>query len=105
MTEFSKKTGDYGALSAVDIRVLALALCMERETHDGDISHLKAEPTVRPTVKQHEVLDTGTNKLPGFYNPGSGSEDEDEEGSPDNKVGQRRIFCFLEHFLIPMVAC
>ena len=85
VTEFSKKTGDYGALSAVDLRVLALALSMEREAHGGDISHLRTEPTVRPTVKQHEVADTGSNKLPGFYNPGSESEGEEE--SANDKVG------------------
>ena len=42
VTEFSKKTGDYRNLSAVDIRVLALTLQLEKEF--GDASRIKVEP-------------------------------------------------------------
>jgi len=90
VSEFSKKTGDFGSLSAVDLRVLGLALGMEREAHGGDISHLRTEPTVRPTVKQHEAaVDAGgnSNNLPGFYNPGSEDEEESaNEEEPDEEI-------------------
>lgn len=42
MTEFSKKTGDYPSLSAVDIQVLALTYQLEAEL--VGVSHLKQEP-------------------------------------------------------------
>lgn len=42
VTEFSKKTGDYGSLSAVDIRVMALAYQLEKEFVGTD--HIKTEP-------------------------------------------------------------
>lgn len=45
MTEFSKKTGDYGSLSAVDIRVMALAYHLEKE-HVGT-DHIKTEPETK----------------------------------------------------------
>ena len=108
MSEFSKKTGDFGSLSAVDLRVLGLALGMEREAHGGDISHLRTEPTVRPTVKQHEAaVDAGgnSNNLPGFYNPGS----EDEEESANEEVGYRRIYWVLimmeTYYILAIVLC
>ena len=40
---FSRKTGDYASLSAVDIRVIALAHTLEREIK-GTVDHLRAEP-------------------------------------------------------------
>ena len=42
MTEFSKKTGDYKALSAVDLRVLALTHQLEKEFCNAD--HINLEP-------------------------------------------------------------
>ena len=93
MTEFSKKTGDYASLSAVDLRVLGLTLSMEREAHGGSISHLRTEPTVRPTVKQHGAVEL-SNKLPGFYNPGS---DDDDDEAEEEKVGQDDSSAAVRH--------
>ena len=42
VTEFSKKTGDYRSLSAVDIRLMALAYQLEKE-HVGT-DHIKTAP-------------------------------------------------------------
>ena len=42
VTEFSKKTGDYKSLSAVDIRVLALSYQLEKEF--GSPKNIKLEP-------------------------------------------------------------
>ena len=42
MTDFSKKTGDYSSLSAVDLRVLALVYQLEKQ-HVGT-EHIRTEP-------------------------------------------------------------
>ena len=42
MTEFSKKTGDYRNLSAVDIRLIALTYQLEKEHCGAD--HIKTVP-------------------------------------------------------------
>lgn len=42
VTEFAKKTGDYRSLSAVDLRVMALAFQLEKEFVGTD--HIKTEP-------------------------------------------------------------
>lgn len=44
-TEFSKKTGDFKSLSAVDLRVIALTYQLEREF--CDVTHVKSEPSKR----------------------------------------------------------
>lgn len=41
--DFSRKTGDFASLSAVDIRVLALTWTVENEVKGG-VSHLRTEP-------------------------------------------------------------
>eukprot|EP01134_Creolimax_fragrantissima_P004982 CFRG4982T1 len=43
VAEFSKKTGDYTALSVVDMRILALTWMMEKETKGG-VAHIRTEP-------------------------------------------------------------
>ena len=69
----------------MDLRVLALALTMERRQNGGDISHLRSDPVMRATkVTQHEAeKDSSSNKLPGFYNPGDTEEDDEETESGD----------------------
>jgi RNA-binding protein NOB1 len=42
VTEFSKKTGDYRSLSAVDIKVMALAYQLEKQF--VGTQHIKTEP-------------------------------------------------------------
>lgn len=63
MTEFSKLTGDYPSLSAVDIKVLALTYMLEKE-HVGT-DHLSEKP------KSIEVQRTGAPRdllsSPGFF--------------------------------------
>ncbi|XP_041506218.1 RNA-binding protein NOB1 [Microtus oregoni] len=56
VTEFSKKTGDYPSLSAVDIQVLALTYQLEAEF--VGVSHLKQEPekvTVSSSIQHPET--------------------------------------------------
>lgn len=64
VTEFSKKTGDYRNLSAVDIRVLALTLQLEKEF--GDASRIKVEPDKKTEVVTHKKL-AADSKMAGFY--------------------------------------
>ena len=65
VTAFSKKTGDYRSLSAVDIRVMALAYQLEKQFVGTE--HIKSEPdkkvewnaTKRPLEKATDIA--------GFY--------------------------------------
>ncbi|ORY00281.1 hypothetical protein K493DRAFT_256577 [Basidiobolus meristosporus CBS 931.73] len=50
---FARKTGDYATLSAVDLKVLALAYMFEKE--QVGIEHLKTEPTKAHTQKGKPV--------------------------------------------------
>lgn len=50
MVEFSKKTGDFVSLSAVDLRVLALAYQLEKENVGAE--HIRHEPVRKVRVLQ-----------------------------------------------------
>lgn len=79
VTDFSKKTGDYASLSAVDLKVLALTYRFERELVGLD--HIKSEPTTKPTVQFYHPKTNNLKtdaKLIGFYRPESESESENE---------------------------
>ena len=41
---FAKKTGDFASLSKTDLKVIALAVCMERQSK-GNVDHLKTAPS------------------------------------------------------------
>ena len=91
VTDFSKQTGDYSSLSATDLRVMALAVAMEREAK-GSTDHLRKEATMKPTVHFHgrngnnNSNEKKGNNLPaGFYRP---ENDEDEENEEKEEVGQ-----------------
>jgi len=43
VSQFAKKTGDYGSLSAIDIKILALTYTLEQEAH-GNVDHLRIDP-------------------------------------------------------------
>ncbi|XP_077144644.1 RNA-binding protein NOB1 isoform X2 [Ranitomeya variabilis] len=60
VTDFSKKTGDYGSLSATDIKVLALAYQLEVE-HVG-AEHINKEPT-RKSAGNKDSLKTQMTKV------------------------------------------
>ncbi|XP_077983472.1 RNA-binding protein NOB1-like [Glandiceps talaboti] len=65
--EFAKKTGDYPSLSAVDIRLMALAYQLTKE-HIG-IDHLKSEPDKQTTwSSSSRPLEKPTN-IAGWYLP------------------------------------
>ena len=44
VTEFATKTGDFASLSITDLRVLALALDVDKGFHNGAMDHLRREP-------------------------------------------------------------
>jgi len=65
VTDFSKKTGDYRSLSAVDIKLMALVYQLEKELKGTD--HIKTEPQTKTswnTTKKHLEKPT---EIAGFY--------------------------------------
>ncbi|XP_077293611.1 RNA-binding protein NOB1 [Arctopsyche grandis] len=86
VTEFSKKTGDYPSLSAVDIKVIALTYQLEKEK--VGTSHLNTIPTVQKDVNTYNSKPNETKQGIGFFLP----VDEDtktvnaKESSVENKV-------------------
>ncbi|KAI8919841.1 Nin one binding Zn-ribbon like-domain-containing protein [Powellomyces hirtus] len=70
---FSKKTGDFGALSAVDLKVLALTYMLEKEARG--VEHLRTEP-VRKGVREQKMK---VEKESGKQQEGQGGEEDDEE--------------------------
>lgn len=48
VSEFAKKTGDFGSLSAVDLKVIALTYELEKENVGTD--HLRKEPVMAKTI-------------------------------------------------------
>ncbi|CAI9545693.1 unnamed protein product [Staurois parvus] len=67
VTEFSKKTGDYGSLSAIDIKVLALAYQLEAE-HVGE-DHIRTEPTSKVSVSSTARHPEAPVNVAGFHFP------------------------------------
>ena len=67
MTEFSKKTGDFAVLSAVDIQVIALTYQLAVEAGLG--SELKQEPKIIKTIQIGSDVgksSASAANLPGF---------------------------------------
>jgi len=70
VTEFSKKTGDYGSLSMTDLNVLAVTYDLEVE--QAGSQHLNSEPVTKRTVefyKPTKGIPVGDKKIAGFYEP------------------------------------
>ena len=78
--------------------MLAAAFALEKEANGGSVEHLRREPlTPRPQVnfynvpgapKAEEGKDQGAraDKLPGFYMPQGGEDEEDGESEDDDEV-------------------
>lgn len=58
---FAKKTGDYFSLSKTDLKVMALAVCMERQ-RNGNIDHLKTAPSSTQIVSNVPAKQPGSKK-------------------------------------------
>ena len=100
VTEFSRKTGDYGSLSLTDLKVLALTYMLEAK-HVGT-DHLSENPTIRSTVeitKPHKISTTqevdadgkkkedasaAASHMVGFVVPKHDEEDEEMDDSNVN---------------------
>lgn len=108
VTEFSRKTGDYGSLSLTDLKVLALTYMLEAQ-HVGT-DHLSENPTIRATVefsKPHkkaskEVDADGqktepTVQLVGFVHPKDDDENEDIEDEEDTNSQVRHVNLVLSN--------
>lgn len=66
VTDFSKKTGDYPSLSAVDIKVIALTYQLEKEK--CGLKQLRTEPTLpRPTTES--IVKEIDPDITGFFIP------------------------------------
>ncbi|XP_018416457.1 PREDICTED: RNA-binding protein NOB1 isoform X2 [Nanorana parkeri] len=81
VTEFSKKTGDYGSLSATDIKVLALAYQLEAE-HVGK-DHIRTEPASKVSVSTTVRHPEAPVNVAGFHFPS-------KDGSPKATVVEER---------------
>ncbi len=51
MTNFTKKTGDYGSLSAVDLKVMALAYQLTCEKEPMKAAELREQPRSDVSMK------------------------------------------------------
>lgn len=76
VTEFSKKTGDYPSLSAVDIQVIALTYQLEKQNVGTD--HLNKDPVRGKVTAQPAEI---SRNFVGFYYP----DDDDEEELKDEE--------------------
>lgn len=81
VSDFAKKTGDFGTLSLTDLTVLALTYQLEKEIVGVD--HLRSEPLVAQTVysaqKPAEMKDQFS--IAGFYNPRKSNNNSTAEGA------------------------
>ena len=95
VTDYSRKTGDFGSLSATDIKVLALTYMLEA-AHVGT-DHLKENPTIKRTVDFYqpslEVQEQGnaSSKIPGFYMPSEESDEDSENDTEDDTESKNTI--------------
>ncbi|XP_067651419.1 RNA-binding protein NOB1-like [Haliotis asinina] len=83
VTEFSKKTGDYPSLSAVDIRVLALAYQLEKE-HVGT-KHIKTSPDTKTEINLSTPVPSQPAQIAGFY---LGTQNEEQSVSISESIDE-----------------
>lgn len=101
ITEFSKKTGDFAALSITDINVLALTY--ELEKRFVGVEHLKSDPIISKTVYTSNKNNVNSH-IAGFYNPeqqiktfesvdesAEDIEEDDYENSDDNEDNEEEV--------------
>eukprot|EP00088_Acartia_fossae_P032316 TRINITY_DN3309_c0_g1_i3.p1 TRINITY_DN3309_c0_g1~~TRINITY_DN3309_c0_g1_i3.p1 ORF type:complete len:544 (-),score=139.32 TRINITY_DN3309_c0_g1_i3:445-2076(-) len=105
VTEFSKKTGDYPSLSAVDLMVLAVAYDLEAEK--CGTAHLNKEPKVQKTVEFYQPskgISEGDKKIAGFYTPtnGVGAKEVGEELSDANTTSRDENFSTFQFWREPI---
>ncbi|XP_068117258.1 RNA-binding protein NOB1 [Hyperolius riggenbachi] len=85
VTEFSKKTGDYGSLSATDIKVLALTYQLEAE-HVGK-DHIRTEPINKVSVTSTARHPEAPVNVAGFHFPSKPG--GNKEGSSETIVPEK----------------
>ncbi|XP_072278649.1 RNA-binding protein NOB1 [Pyxicephalus adspersus] len=85
VTDFSKKTGDYGSLSATDIKILALAYQLETE-HVGK-DHIRTEPPSKVSVSTTAQHPEAPVNVAGFHFP-SKAAGKKESSEKDTVVGR-----------------
>jgi RNA-binding protein NOB1 len=89
VAEFARQTGDYSALSKVDLRVLALTYTLEAEEHGGKVGHLRTTTTTRMAAmvnaKASAVAKVGGEKK-------VGEEEEEEKKEGEGEAGDERMY-------------
>lgn len=87
MVEFSKKTGDYASLSAVDMHILALLYDLEKEGCKS-VAHIREEPKRALTGKVTALKKEGESK----QNEAEVDDEDGEDKSVDAEVeGSKRM--------------
>ncbi|CAG5132962.1 unnamed protein product, partial [Candidula unifasciata] len=80
-TSFSKKTGDYRSLSAVDLKVLALVYDLEKQFKGTE--HIRKEPSKKPEwTVGHKTESCGVTLATKRY--------EDGEALPSDQIGEKK---------------
>jgi len=88
VTEFAKKTGDYKALSAVDLRVLALTYQLEKEF--GDPENIKTEHEKKPAVVEKRRV-RSDKEISGFFVETRIQKSEDGTNDAEGEEGRHEI--------------
>merc|ERR1712168_1376592 len=93
VTEFSKKTGDYKSLSAVDLRVLALTYQLEKEYGDADSinTHHEKKPVV---IEKRNVR--SDKEISGFFVESRKPKDEKDETTEQDDTSKEDDAAFPE---------
>lgn len=89
VADFARQTGDYSALSKVDLRVLALTYTLEEE-HGGDLGHLRKTTVTRIAIMAND-------KAPETKKEGEDKEEEegaknDGEREAEGEAGDERVY-------------
>ena len=100
VSDFARKTGDLASLSAVDLRVIAVAYDMEVAMAGS--SHLNMEPTIKKTTEFYHPKETREHsendaKLPGFFN---GEDDENCQSLDESESYDQDLFFTIEKCII-----
>ncbi len=91
VADFARQTGDYSALSKVDLRVLALTYTLEAEEYGGEVGHLRSTTTTRiaamANTKAPETKMEGENKK-----EEEEGEKNDREREGEGEAGCERVY-------------
>ena len=82
VVEFSRLTGDYHSLSAVDVQVLGLLYDLEREATGGDMSHVRTTPK-RQLGQKIQMLSTTNTSEQQKQTQSNSNDEQQQQQQPD----------------------